>query len=760
VITEGFFRRDIQQLRAFAITLVVLHHFDVPIFRGGFIGVDIFFVISGFLITQNLQSLVRKNEKIGKFWSLIVIKKFFIKRFFRIFPASFAVLIFVLIASFFSLSPILARQNLNDSLWAFFGSFNWHAIRMKENYFDVSLETSPFLHYWSLGVEEQFYVIYPFVFIAFAVIGSSLRKSGPLRILRLKALLVVCTAVSFYLFVVSAFIDPINQYFSTFTRFWELAAGAFLALLRFSWNQDMASSSLRYVRFLIYCSLFLINLFYDDISGWNFLSVFGAVVLTSILISLPVSETLKISPVKFFSDVTLFIGKISYSVYLVHWPLFIFIQMSPLESLPLVLLNSAQVILLIVISTFSYRLIEKPLTDFGRNLAENVHGHFPTYQKSKLPFLQLMRNRRSMLFRKADHYLEVFLIFTFIFVLVLFVFQNQSKQQEFSNFTPPKIGVESLSEDFLPMILDEDQVPIDQPSPGKRELGELTGSSADSGDSFAVQLSAWENKIAANVGLTSIPAELRKSVTRDAGSNLWQRESCGMALQGSSCTFGRGSKLVIFVGDSYAIMHQAMVRNAFNPEKFTVEGRFFPYCKFANVTPLAIDKRPAKECLKWYESTLKYISIKKPHLLIISEMDTTKILMGQTPLNSEESLSEISKGLEKSINLVKKNVGTVLVLGQTVQSNSISSCTNSKFDFVKSCHASPSSNLDVSNMQMEVAKSTKSKYFSFNQLLCTATECPPIIDKTLVFVDGNHLTDSFSRKLAPMFAAYIKELGI
>jgi peptidoglycan/LPS O-acetylase OafA/YrhL len=146
---------SIQGLRAIAVLLVIAYHFDFPV-KNGFVGVDVFFVISGFVITQSLL----RNRTNSNIRDLL---NFYTKRIARLFPAFFVVLLFTMLAVILVYSPnIGVQQNaIKASLGAMLGLSNFAIPRISGGYFGASGDLNPFLHTWSLSVEEQFYFFYP-----------------------------------------------------------------------------------------------------------------------------------------------------------------------------------------------------------------------------------------------------------------------------------------------------------------------------------------------------------------------------------------------------------------------------------------------------------------------------------------------------------------------------------------------------------------------------------------------------------------------
>ena len=212
------FRPDVQGLRAVAIVLVLLFHADIPGFTGGYVGVDVFFVISGFVITG---LLLRESEFTGK----TSILSFYGRRARRIIPAASLVIVVTVAATFIFVGSATGRQSAVDGQWASVFLANFHFAASQTNYLASLQPPSPLQNYWSLAVEEQFYVIYPTIFLLVA--GVFVRTSLRLRV----GLVLAATVIgSFVLSILMTASDPATAFFSPFTRAWELALGGVIAL--------------------------------------------------------------------------------------------------------------------------------------------------------------------------------------------------------------------------------------------------------------------------------------------------------------------------------------------------------------------------------------------------------------------------------------------------------------------------------------------------------------------------------------------------
>ncbi len=215
---ERTFRPDIEGLRAVAVALVVLGHAGVPGIEGGYIGVDVFFVVSGFLITG---LLLRERTSAGS----TSLPGFYARRARRILPAASVVLVVTVLASYQWLGFLRGGVIAEDGKWTAVFAANLHFASEGTQYLNILAPPSPLQHYWSLAVEEQFYLVWPLVFLTVAAIAPRVSLAG-----KLTAVLALIAAASFAWSVVQTGSNVTWAFFSPLTRAWELAVGALLAV--------------------------------------------------------------------------------------------------------------------------------------------------------------------------------------------------------------------------------------------------------------------------------------------------------------------------------------------------------------------------------------------------------------------------------------------------------------------------------------------------------------------------------------------------
>ncbi len=212
------FRPDVQGLRAVAILLVVLYHAVIPGISGGYVGVDVFFVISGFVITG---VLLRERAATGR----TSVVAFYGRRARRIIPAASLVIIVTVVAAFHYLGALTGHETAVDGQWSALFLANFHFAASQTNYLSSQQPPSALQNFWSLAVEEQFYIVYPTIFLITARLARGISLRG-----RLAVVLVIVIVVSYaYSIVLTSTNGPI-AFFSPLTRAWELALGGLIAV--------------------------------------------------------------------------------------------------------------------------------------------------------------------------------------------------------------------------------------------------------------------------------------------------------------------------------------------------------------------------------------------------------------------------------------------------------------------------------------------------------------------------------------------------
>ena len=365
------YRPDIDGLRAVAVLAVVAFHSFPSWVRGGFIGVDIFFVISGYLIS----TIIFENLDKGTF----SFTEFYARRIKRIFPA----LLLVLIACFaFGWFALLADEykQLVKHIAAGAGFISNFTLWNEAGYFDNSAETKPLLHLWSLGIEEQFYIVWPLLlWVAWK------------RKFNLLVITIIVAIASFVLNIKGIKHDMVATFYSPQTRFWELLSGSLLAwvtlykkdtfsninfkldylLSRIVYTEKQEADGKRLSNILSFIGLLLlvygfwrINKELSFPGKWALVPVLGAVLIITAGSKAWVNRTI------LSNKVAVWFGLISYPLYLWHWPILSFARIIESE-VPSRNILIVAVVLSILLAWLTYKLIERPLR-FGKNSKAKV----------------------------------------------------------------------------------------------------------------------------------------------------------------------------------------------------------------------------------------------------------------------------------------------------------------------------------------------------------------------------------------------------
>jgi len=343
------YRADIDGLRAVAIISVVAFHTRLSLFRGGFVGVDVFLVISGYLI----GSIVYRDIAEARF----SIARFYERRAKRILPALFGVLIFSYITAFVLLSPSELRDFCAEAVAAVSSSANiYHWL--KSDYFSSGAEFNPLLMTWSLGIEEQFYLVFP---LALLLIHKCAKRSSYRWI-------VFATALSFICSVVCVRVDPSAAFYLLPTRAWELGIGVVIAIYEVQQECSVAGAEARVANALGLIGLAMIVV---SICAYGRRTAFPGIAAalpalgTACLIMSPSSI---VNGTLLSSRPMVFIGVVSYSWYLWHWPLLSFAAIV-IGGVPSVWVSVSIAIMSLAAAVLSYRFIEQP---FRRSVSPTV----------------------------------------------------------------------------------------------------------------------------------------------------------------------------------------------------------------------------------------------------------------------------------------------------------------------------------------------------------------------------------------------------
>ena len=353
---------SIDSLRAIAVIAVIIYHIDANYLPGGFLGVDLFFVLSGYLIS----SLIIKEYKST---GTVNLYNFYVRRARRLLPAVyFMITVVLIIITLFN--GVLRKKSYLDALFGYIYSSNWWYIFHKLDYFDSFGSQSPFKHLWSLAIEEQFYMFFPLIFLIFNRKSKSNNGNSKLNknfIYVVLSLILVSLIAHILLFD----INNINRiYFGTDTRAFSLLVGVVGAILypmdrlseRTTKKDNMIYSIVSLVSILVLIGI-MINT--SEYNTWLYRGGFLLVAIIGLIIIISsgrqytfMSKLLSFKPL-------VFIGKISYSLYLWHFP--ILVVTTPVSEIgnPNLFYVTLRIVLIFLVATGSYMFVETPIRKLG-----------------------------------------------------------------------------------------------------------------------------------------------------------------------------------------------------------------------------------------------------------------------------------------------------------------------------------------------------------------------------------------------------------
>jgi peptidoglycan/LPS O-acetylase OafA/YrhL len=696
------FRKDIEGLRAVAILAVVLYHAHLGAVPGGYVGVDVFFVISGYLITDHLWREVQERRKLS-------FGSFYARRIRRLLPASFLVLATTAIASAIILPPLTARATLKDGVACALYVGNYRFALLQTSHLTASASPSPFQQYWSLGVEEQFYLIWPAVLLAASLVWQrrrAARASGahaPQGVPSRASAAVVLGVIAVTSCAFSIWLTHVSQpwaFFSLPTRAWELAVGGLIAL------GAPVVKSLRAAPLLGWVGLGLILwsvLFFSTTTPFPGIAALVPVLGTAAVIAAGAAPGGSRGPAGVLSAAPmLVVGRVSYSWYLWHWPFLILVPAALGHALSLGQ-NLSVAALSFVVAIATFVLVERPV----RTSSWLTTG-----------------TQRSLSLGAA-------LSIGAVAACVLSVLSLPSLTGT---------GRAPVASAAVRATTAGAQVaPASAPSPVLSQLYEGT--------------EAINQQVARTLQVKDVPANLEPSLP-DARADEPPVfvDGCLDSYTDTSlrtCTFGdtTSNTTVVLFGDSHAAMWFPAVDQAarqlnwklINWTKATCPP--FPLPIFSPVLG-----RTFTECDEWRANVLAQIESMHPALVILGVARHYTDIYGFTPY-SQVWLN----GLGQEVAAIRATGAQVMVFGPVPKPPfDVPGCLSGNLTQATSCTVSVGVGLDQRGIEGETNAVTNNggTYVNTQPWFCTLTTCAVMVDNLLVYRDDNHITAEYASFLS------------
>lgn len=678
------FRGDLEGLRAVAVVLVLLYHAQIPGFTGGYVGVDVFFVLSGFLITG---ILLRERSTSGA----ISLPGFYARRARRILPAAALVLLVTVVASALFMPPLTVPGTTKDAAAAALYASNMRFALQATDYLASQAAASPILHYWSLGVEEQFYVFWP------AIVLLVCRRGGSIaRRIGITALLI--SVVSLGLSVWMTDVNAPWAFFSLPTRAWELGIGAVLAVSG-AW---LARIPVRVAAVLGWAGLVAVaasGVVLNDATPFPGTAALLPTIGAALVIVAGFRPQFVLAPARLLGTaIPRYIGRISYSLYLWHWPLLIIPAAA--AGVPLHLRERVALVgVAVVLSAISQRFLEDPIR----------HGRFVGVRPS--------RN----------------LAMAGVLTLTVAVCS---------------LGLGIVAVPASLAATPSSPIASDEAAVNQAIDSAMASTSAGAGaDSLPKTVDR------------PVPPALRPSIAHARMDlPLPYSDGCEIGVpqtDSPSCLYGdvSGSHTVVLFGDSHAAqwwpaLQQLALKYGWRLVSYAKAG-----CRAADVPQWNNGtKREYTECATWRDHTLSRIADLHPDLVVVGSKDEPPLIRPDGGLYSAASApAAYEAGLARTLKTLSHSAGHVVMLGDTPASKyDVPSCISAHRTSILTCSTPVTMALRPAwkKATEQAASDADATYVDPTFWVCPSSPCPPVIGDFLVYLDNTHLTATFAETLA------------
>ena len=675
-------RGDIQGMRAVAVLLVLFGHAGIAGFAGGFVGVDVFFVLSGFLITGILVREVRRTGRVS-------LAGFYARRARRILPAATVTLIVIAVLSGFAFTYARVDEVLEHVGWAAVFAANIHSAQAGTDYFATDAFVSPVQHFWSLAVEEQFYLVWPALMAVLVLRGGR-------RLRRVGIAIGVLSAASFAWSLVSTAATPQSAYFSTLARGWELGAGAGLALA-VAWFGRLPAPV---KAFASWSGLVLIAIAATGFSATTpfpgsmaAVPVAGAFLIVAGGIEGPrygAAVLLDRGPLRW-------IGDISYSLYLWHWPVLVL----PASYLARDLTLTERLALMaaaVLLAALSHRFVEEPV--------RRSRG------------LSVARVRSLVLWPAA----------VVLVIAAALVVHDRSGGPA---APPPGAAYVAPSVDPDPTTTQE------------------STDTAVNAAGFAAELARSGHPLpkALRPGLD----KLFDDVSRPPAGCFAERDD----VKHRVCVLGdvRAQRTLVLFGDSHVTMWLDPILTIARTEHWRVVTFMKASCLPVEASEYRVDqRRPYTECDQYRRWAYTEIARLRPQRIIISGLLAQNFADpadGTRMLGLERARPVFADGARKALQRLRTITPRVSVIGGTPNLDTDpAECLASKKATMSTCAVPLDRRTSERNADWEVAAHrTGAGFVNPVPWFCDARTCPVVIRDTIVYRDTNHITRTFAATL-------------
>ncbi len=675
-------RKDIQGLRAVAVTLVVLNHCGVPFLPGGYIGVDVFFVVSGFLITQ---ILVREASFTGS----ISLTRFYARRARRILPASTLVLLATAVFSGLTMSASRAQEVVQDILWSSAFAANVHFAQLDTDYFSLDRALSPVQHYWSLAVEEQFYLLLPLMLLVLVAWGRRrlvVHRRFPGRWVT-GVVIGAFAAASLGWSVADTQEDPTSAYFSSLTRAWELGAGVMVALAvprlaRLARPTRVVLTSAGLLGILVAAVTFDTG---TPFPGWHaLLPVLGSAALLAAGVGLDGQGPGRILTWRPFT----WVGDLSYSIYLWHWPALVLAAPLLTGEDPEWLQKSVLMGAVVALSMLTYHLVEQP---FRRGRVTGSRG------RVALVLWPVSVGAVVLSTLWVGHYEQG-------------VTKERTVEAEryYNTYEPSRSAVSSGTS--IPVLVQESVQLADDGAPIHFPLANLDGLHDDHWAEAYPCFATFRDTTAPSCVLGDPDADTTVAALGDSHMGMWLPALDAMGAE-----------------DGFRVV---------------------PYVKWAcpsvDVPTVAVHG-PEGTCDEFREWSVEQVRELKPDVVLLSN----RVLPPNLDAEDSELVSVWEHGVRSTLATMSQIAPTVRVFGDVPRVEvDPGDCLSARDSTMATCtlDATPRSAQGIVATR-QAAEDAGVPFVDVEPLACAHLRCPLVVDQTVVYRDDDHISLTWGRRL-------------
>jgi peptidoglycan/LPS O-acetylase OafA/YrhL len=689
-------------MRAVAVGLVLLNHAGVPGFRGGYVGVDVFFVLSGFLITGLILGEACETGRVS-------LRRFYMRRARRILPAAMLTLVATDLAAYSLTNVVRAKQAIDDSVWTAFFAANIHFAHIATNYFDRGQAASPLLHYWSLAVEEQFYLVWPVLVGAVFLVSRRRGARG--------AGLLASTlgALSLAWSVHDTNANPAAAYFSTFDRAWELALGAVLAfgVVRIAmfpgWLRAAAGWS-GLAAILVAAVVYGTGTAFPGSAA--LLPCLGA----AAVIAAGVGEQSRAACGRLLAlPPFTWLGDRSYALYLWHWPILVIATDYADRNLTLGV-KLMLLVLAIALSAVSYALIENP-----------IRRH-------------RWSGRVSLVMWPATVGVSLA-----IAVLMLHLVNAKIPTASAAPLTTASGPVDPA----LPAV----KTAANQAEKGASIPASLIPSPAQLGNDHYQPDSGCAGSNGQTTTKTCFVGDTSHCGTVTGTTTTGGNTTTGTGGTVTSCPPAAGRRLIVILGDSHAEMWMPALLDIATGDGWTLLMLDKSGCTPDTWTSKELGPRSGtpswSECHTWYRWALGTAKALKPTAVIAAGAYTRGPGSNQYVAGMAAAAKD-AKGIAKA----------VVVMGDTPRmAKDPTDCLLHQGNTLKSCATNyPVSLWATDDLIAAKAKAVHAGFLSTRGWFCFLNICPMVVGHTIVYRDTGHVTTEYARRLDQPFRTAVEQM--